>query len=175
MVAEIGSSRIARMKNRFRTLLAVSLLIPSFGVPTMARAEFYLRPRAGAVLPLHGGDTSYSLGATAGYQWTDFFATEASYSRLFGTGSAPDGDLVQGEGIVSLPLLPIVTPFVSGGVGAVHTSGGGSSNWNSMLLLGAGATLDKILFLQLGAGVSYAIVRHGDDFFEPYVAIGIVF
>ena len=154
------------MKNRFRLLLLVTGLL----LPSLAQAGFYARPRAGAAIPIHGGDSSYSLGATAGYQWTDFLATQLSYSRLIGTGSTPSGDLVQAEGILSFPFVPVVTPFVSAGVGASHVS-----DWNPMFLVGGGATMELLSFLQLGAGVSYAAVRNAPDFFEPYVSVGIGF
>jgi hypothetical protein len=143
-------------------------------IPSLAQAQFYVRPRAGATIPLHG-DSSYALGVTGGYHWNDFFSTEISYSRLLGTGAAPDGDMIQGEGIVSLPLLPIVTPFVSGGVGAIHVSAAGASSWHSMILIGGGLALDKLLFVQISGGVTYARVVHGESFFEPYVAVGIAF
>ncbi|MFH1263373.1 MAG: hypothetical protein V1495_08050 [Pseudomonadota bacterium] len=143
-------------------------------VPTLAQAEFYVRPRAGMAIPLHG-DSSYALGLTGGYRWTDFLSTEISYSRLLGTGAAPDGDMVQGEGIVSLPLLPVVTPFVSGGVGALHTSAAGASSWHSMILIGGGLALEKLLFVQISGGVTYAAVRHGESFFEPYIGVGLAF
>lgn len=138
--------------------------------PSLAQADLYLRPRAGATFPIRGGDAAYSLGVAAGYEWTDFFATEISYSRLIGTGGSPDGDAIRGEGIVSFPL-PVVTPFASAGAGMIHTPG----DWNSMILVGGGVTLDPILFLQLGAGVSYAAVWSGPDFVEPYVLVGIAF
>lgn len=139
-------------------------------VPALAQAEFYLRPRAGAAIPMDGGDVAYSLGVTTGYQWTSFLATEVSYARLISSGNAADGDVIRGEGIVSLPGLPVVTPYVSGGVGTVHYN-----SWNMMLVGGAGVTFQKLLFFQLGAGISYAAVQNHPDFLEPYVSVAIVF
>jgi len=155
-------------------MIVVLFMVFAWISATSAYANLYMRPRAGATIPVDGGDPSYSLGLTAGYQWTNFLATELSYSRLFATGNGADGDMIRGEGILSFPM-PVATPYASGGFGALHTEIGGNDDWTSMILLGAGVTFQKILFLSFGAGVSYAIVQDGQDFLEPYVSIGIVF
>ncbi len=168
------------MKNQKQTIFnrnALLFLIAtiSWGSTTSpALARFYLYPRAGALIPVNGNDVSYSLGIKAGYQWTNFFATELSYSRLIGVGSAPDGDLVSGEGILSYPMQ-VVIPYISGGAGLVHTSFRGNNDVNSMVLLGTGITFPKILFFSIGAGVTYSIVQEGTDFIAPHIAIGFTF
>jgi hypothetical protein len=148
------------------------ILVATFAFSaTNAQASFYFRPKAGATFPIKGGDSSYSLGVTGGYSWSQYFATELSYSRLFGTGSAADGDLIKGEGVVTIPL-PIVTPFASAGVGLLHASLPGKDAFDPMLLLGTGAQLANILFLSISAGVTYAMVKNSADFIEPYVSVG---
>jgi hypothetical protein len=139
-----------------------------------AKADFYFHPQAGMAIPVNGNDASYSLGLTAGYQWNRYFATEASYVRLIGTGSAVDGDLFKGEGILGFPG-EWITPYVSGGVGLSHIAVPGSDPWDPMILLGGGAVLHPVNILSLGVGVSYAIVKDQPDFISPVVSIGLNF
>ena len=153
------------MKERFSLFLLTAAIL----LPSIAQAEFYLRPRVGATFAIDGGDTAYSVGAAAGFWWNKYLATEISYSRLIGSGSAPDGDLIRGEGIVSYPL-PVATPFVSGGFGASHVGG-----WDPMILAGGGVSLNALAPFFIEGGFSYAAVFGRPDFIEPYAAVGIGF
>lgn len=143
-------------------------------ISTSASADFYLRPRAGAIIPVNGNDVSYTFGAALGYQWTSLLATEIDYARVLGTSGNPDGDLVSAQAIVSIPLA-VITPYASAGVGTSHYSLGTVSEWDMMYLLGAGLTFDLIPFLTLGAGVNYAFVQDQPDFFQPVITAALKF
>ncbi len=141
---------------------------------SQAEAGFYLRPRAGATVPINGGDPSYTLGLTAGYQFSRYLATELSYARLIRTGSGVEGNLVQAEGVLAFPTTH-VTPFLSGGVGFVHYEVPGSDDYHSLIPIGAGISLQQILFLNLAVGITYSIVPGGADFLQPYLGVGLSF
>ncbi|MFH1018232.1 MAG: hypothetical protein V1798_08640 [Pseudomonadota bacterium] len=153
-----------------KRLILLSVFTSLFCVSSAA-AGWYLHPRIGAFVPIHDGDTSYSIGGSLGYAWTKMFATEARYSRIMGT---PSGDILTGNGIVTLPI-PMFAPYGSVGIGTVRTSAAGSSHWNTIVPIGAGVTIGPLLFLTLSAGVDYDIVRGGPDFLEPGVSIGFGF
>ena len=151
-------------------LIVLTLMI----IPTSSWADLYLRPRAGAVIPVNGNDISYTLGGALGYQWTSFLATELSYARVLGTSGNASGDLLSAQAVASLPM-PIITPYASAGVGLSHYSLGPVSQWDMMYLLGAGAMLDVIPFISVGLGVTYAIVQNQPDFVEPVIILSLRF
>ena len=143
------------------------------GFVTPSKASFYVRPRAGVAIPTSGNDPYYSVGGTLGYKWLPFFSTEASYLRLLGHNTAPDGHTVRGQGVVSAPI-GIFAPFGSLGVGWIDYDVPGSSS-EVMTIFGGGLTVSKILFLSASVGVEYAIIPNKADLIEPYVSIGITF
>ncbi|MEZ4703817.1 MAG: hypothetical protein R3A11_01230 [Bdellovibrionota bacterium] len=147
-------------------LCALSIIFLS----SPANADFYMRPKAGATLST-GGDARYSLGLSAGYRWTKNFSTEAGYSRLFGSGSVSNGDLVDADAILHFPMGP-ATVYASGGLGALHIDAGSGDAWKQFIDFGSGIAF-KLLALQISTGVSYAIVKDADDFIQPYVSVGL--
>ncbi len=156
-----------------KRLICLSALVSIFWISS-ASASWYLHPRIGAYIPVHDGDSSWSVGGALGYEWTKMLATEARYSRIIGSGNDPSGDILTGEGIVTLPI-PMIAPYGSVGVGTIRTSTAGSSHWNTTIPIGAGVTIGPLLFLTLSAGIDYDIVRGGPNFLEPGVAVGFTF
>lgn len=144
------------------------------GLSSNAFASTYLRPKASYLVPVSGGDGAYTLGAALGYEIMPMFSLEFGYSRLMGTGSGPDGDILSGEGILSFPLA-IVTPYASGGFGGVHFSTPVTDTWSTAFILGAGIDFTALPFISIGVGLNYGVVFDGEDYIQPGVTVGIGF
>ena len=141
--------------------------------PGSANAQLYLKPRAGASIPVRGSEGYYSVGGTLGYQWIKLFSTEVTYTRLLSFQDAPNGHTVRGQGVFRVPV-GIFTPYASIGAGWVRYEAPIDDS-QVMTLFGGGVSLAKILFFSLSVGADYAIVPDQPDFLEPYVSMGVVF
>ncbi len=155
----------------FSAFLFISLISTTYA------KGLYIKPRAGATVPVRGADTSFSIGGTVGYQINSLFGIESSYTRLlsYNNNNGQEGDTLRLAGTLSVPL-GIIRPFGSLGVGAIRTEAFNNNDWNTMVTMGGGLQLAKILFVSLSIGADYAIVSGGGrDFVEPYLSAGIQF
>jgi len=119
---------------------------------------------------------SYTLGLSGGYHWTERFSTQLNYEHFFGTGTAIDGNLVEGEAIYGIPTK-YVTPFLSAGVGYLHSDFPSpfSDSHDAFFLFGAGFRFKPLGPIALGFGTNYRLVLDQPDIIEPYILIGFVF
>lgn len=160
------------MKTTLRNALPIFFAALAL-MPDAAQAGLYLKPRAGAAIPVRGSEGYYSVGGTLGYQWIPLFSTETTYTRLLSFEDAPNGHTVRGQGIFRVPV-GLFTPYGSIGAGWVRYDDPIDDS-TVMTLFGAGVSLSKILFFTLSVGADYAIVPDHPDFIEPYISMGVAF
>lgn len=153
-----------------KNLFALFLLLTG-----SAFAGLYLKPQAGATVPVNGDDPSFAIGGAVGYQMFSLLSIEGSYARLVNMdNNGVEGDLYKGTGILSTPM-GLVKPYASVGLGALRTTAAGNSDWTKMTLFGAGLNLTKLGPISVGAGVEYALVYDGQDFVQPHASVGFSF
>ncbi|MCI5072761.1 outer membrane beta-barrel protein [bacterium] len=153
--------------------LTILLTILCLGLSS-AQAGFYVRPTAGAVVPLSSNqNTQVSLGVTAGYQFVKIFAVEGSYSRFLENDPVPAANAYRLTGIARVPT-GVFAPYASLGTGFISYDLPGSDS-TYFTSLGAGVTVVKLFMFSANVGVEYLILDGADNLLEPRASIGVHF
>jgi len=151
------------------TLLFVIFVVS----PVKGESSMYVRPILGYAIPVDGSDGSLAIGGALGYTLMERLSLEASYTRLIGSGSAPDNNLVELSGTFSI-YFPVLSPFAKAGGGFYKFSAPGAA-YKGFIDIGLGAELNIIPIINVGAGLSYMALFDGPDYVYPYLYAGLSF